>query len=450
MASKRPNNEVTHVISPSKRESKTTKISHNAPQYINNNLIGGFLRIEDLFLLHNQNGGDVNTIIKTMDISTNNILVNQAKSREFTFINNNQKLENKFPYFSKGNNTAVYQIVKKVDRDNLLSDNPMILKIVTSHFRNLLDTYITDLQSAQIKPYLMTIHQLGRLFVQKGLFAEKIGYYMICKKYYRSDDIMRLPYSEKIELILQLIDLLIYLESVNLFLYDLKLDNIGYSITQEGKKQLKIIDYDTNTFKYLKPILSDPSNNHVYLTKQTMYGSLVPPYMVESILTDTPENMVRKIDKLHSFSLIITILYILSNEIQIADFISFVRQTFDPNNDYKVKIDLAKYHELRNEYNRNGHILNQVNQYNLKYQRIGKIFMGLLHPNYDKIMSLQEVKTILSEELETLKRLESASAQGLNKYLKYGNSEAISLEQVFRKKYLLYKTKYLALKKLFI
>jgi hypothetical protein len=35
-----------------------------------------------------------------------------------------------------------------------------------------------------------------------------------------------------------------------------------------------------------------------------------------------------------------------------------------------------------------------------------------------------------------------------NKYLKYGNSERISLEQVFHKKYLLYKTKYLQLKKL--
>lgn len=81
-------------------------------------------------------------------------------------------------------------------------------------------------------------------------------------------------------------------------------------------------------------------------------------------------------------------------------------------------------------------------------EKLYRLLLKLKNDNAELLQKLlQKLKDKLSQLLQEPNNDLDENQQYRSKYLKYANAKGISLEQVFHKKYLLYKMKYMQLKK---
>jgi hypothetical protein len=225
---------------------------------------------------HNMNGGNgvhPNRILRTMNNLTYKYVIGKdANQNEYVFYfndDNTKTFKNNSKYLGAGDNTAVFVIECKKPDD---FQKNIVLRVSGREYDNkkFIIKYNNDV--SVVDQALPKILFYGELKDHLGNSFEPSYKHTIMLKYMTNFDI--LSAHNKLLILKSLLHTLIKLDEAGYFLFDLKLDNIGY----DNEYNCILIDYDMDTLvKYKK-------GAHEYIPDDLKYvGTYIPLYVMKSM-----------------------------------------------------------------------------------------------------------------------------------------------------------------------
>ncbi|AYV82482.1 MAG: hypothetical protein Hyperionvirus1_61 [Hyperionvirus sp.] len=201
----------------------------------------------------------VRKIIESMNYTTTTELhlISEDASVAFKFdeLMNNQLLEDTYKYLGRGSYTAVFGIKQ--------SEKMFVLKIIMTNPDPLVEKYMLDKKLLPLN--IPDILYYGKLTI----FDRPDDLYYIISPYYDTKFSI-LSFANKKKLLSDLLNSLIYLNTLYYFIGDLKLDNLGF----DHEFNYVIIDYDMNTLTKYRTAAG-------YLTFKST-GTYTPLYALNS------------------------------------------------------------------------------------------------------------------------------------------------------------------------
>jgi hypothetical protein len=438
----------------------------------------------DLYLKKTQDGGSVEDIINRIDVDTNKFLRSDDNRIIFEFVENTniEYFTNK-KIFARGALTAVYKIKGSDGIIYILrAMDPSEFYIFTERHdhKKSMDESITKFIGKYEEDRRLFGHHMIEIFHYGTIFsgATPVCPYVITKVYKNSSDILQLPLPLKVEFVKQLLTFNFNLDQNRYVCRDLKLVNIGYELLPTGEIKFIILDYDMVTL--VKK--SDYSISHNYVDPRTRilyrlyglpgllgpsylihgrlpYGTFPPPYLLDYFSPDKQDEIVKRLDKISSGG--------------IVDVLSSVFGLVPPSTLLSYQTNIIRYFEEEKqidpqEKQRLHNIIIKCptrDFSDLQIKLKERMLIPLTNMNYDAIPTPKQTLEIFNEIISPTPPSVTASAAAIQgpstPYMTLPTpsinmpvlntpvlNTVLQPKDDSAKKYLKYKQKYLALKKL--
>jgi hypothetical protein len=349
-----------------------------------------------------QNGGNITYLFR--EIGTLNdtyYITNDDSTLSYYFDDkeNIKQYENIKPYvnvnyFAEGSMTIVCKI-------NPINEKKYFALKITYNNINI-DKYKENLNISQtVRDALPKILYYGKLLkddyresnieskedhIESAIESKEIGYYTICPIY--KTELSKLPDNIKINISMQLINLLKNLIEYKYILTDLKSTNIGV----DENNKLVIIDYELNTLINLE------KNKKYDVNKQTYYiesfNTSIHPYLSIEFFTTEDGNINYKYTELLLYFFVVGLAEILYE--------LFLSSNYNEHEIYKIISNQSKFKTVCDVFDYPITPLNNLQQkikYILLYNKNG--MKGLFANEYNELVELDTIYDMLDEIIKS-------------------------------------------------